>query len=162
MRYYTLDEGVSYYPCQDKNPNCSRCYYNSEEDKVKCTLCKNDLILVNINEGICYNKSALNDKTKYVLVNKTHGEICSKAIPDCEECESSIKCKKCKNNYYFNNYQIKCLSKEEVIINYPQTNQNNEEDSTNDNKDKNKNNGSFLNIKKSIIIQIYLLLILLL
>ena len=162
LRYYTLDEGVSYYPCQDKNPNCSRCYYNSEEDKVKCTLCKNDLILVNINEGICYNKSALNDKTKYVLVNKTHGEICSKAIPDCEECESSIKCKKCKNNYYFNNYQIKCLSKEEVIINYPQTNQNNEEDSTNNNKDNNKNNGAFLNIKKSIIIQIYLLLILLL
>ena len=157
LGYYTLDEGVSYYPCQDINPNCSKCYYNSEDKLVKCTLCKNDLLLVNVDGGICYNKSELNDKTKYVLMNKTHGEICSKAIPDCEECESRFKCKKCKDNYYFNNYQIKCLSKEEVIINYPESNQNNEPDT----KEHSKNKDFFLNIKKLKIIQISLLLILL-
>ena len=158
LGYYTQDEGVSYYPCQDINPNCSRCYYNKEDDLVKCYLCKNDLILINEEGGICYNKSILDDKTKYVTINKTHGEICSKAIPDCDECESSIKCKKCKDGYYFNNYEIKCLVKEEVIINYPEIQQKDETDAKNDNDN---NNERFLNMKKFIKIQIVFLLILL-
>ena len=56
------------------------------------------------------------------------------------------------------NYEIKCLVKEEVIINYPEIQQKDETDAKNDNDN---NNERFLNMKKFIKIQIVFLLILL-
>ena len=150
--YYSMDEGISYYPCDKIQPNCSKCYYNSENNTVKCTLCKNESILVNEEGGFCLNKSILENNTKYVFANKTHAEICSNVIPNCEECENIIKCKKCKEGYYFNNLDNICLFKENVTKNYPEVNNINKTD-TQDNKNSDKNN-FFCCIFTIIIIQI--------
>ena len=156
--YYTMDGGISYYPCSEKNSKCTKCYYNIEENSVKCSLCKNDFILINENGWECSNKTLINNQTKYVLVNKTHAEICEHVIPNCVECENIKKCKKCKEDYYFNNYDNECLLKENITQNYPEERKKNETKKPN-----NPQNGNMyisLSIFNIIKIQILFLLLL--
>ena len=40
--YYTKDEGISYYPCENEITNCSKCYYDINQNKTKCFLCNNN------------------------------------------------------------------------------------------------------------------------
>ncbi len=121
--YYTKDGGISYYPCDIENPNCSKCYFKDEENTTKCFLCKSGLVLLNREEGEkCYSKNIVANESNYVFINDTHIDLCEKVIPNCVECENNRKCKKCKDEYYFNNYDNQCLYKENVTKNYPRGN----------------------------------------
>ena len=155
--YYSMDEGISYYPCEEVKPNCSKCYYNTENNTVKCMLCKDGSILLNEEGGNCFNKSLLENNTKYVFANKTHAEICSNIIPDCEECENIRKCKKCKDGYYFNNLDNICLFKENVTKNYPEVNNVNK---TNTQGNDNNDNKYIFNVFTKIIQIVYIVFLL--
>ena len=169
--YYSMDGGISYYPCDLNNTNCSKCYYDYEANKMKCTLCKNDLILFSDEKGEkCLNKSLFVNDSTYVIINKTHVELCEKVIPYCEECENNKKCKKCRENYYFNNYDNKCLFKENTTQNYPINNKNDETNGSDVDNNKNSNNnqnktnlnsGNCLSFISNIHVIIVVLLILL-
>ena len=158
LYYYTKDGGISYYPCDTENPNCSKCYYNFEENITKCILCKSDLVLFNSEEGEqCFNKNIIINDSNYVFINDTHIDLCEKVIPNCLECENNRKCKKCKDEYYFNNYDNQCLNKDNVTKNYPRGNNMNDTS-----KQTTENNyGIFLSIKNIIKIQMIVLLLLL-
>ena len=43
--YYTKDNGISYYPCDKEVKNCSKCYYDETQSKVKCYLCITNFFL---------------------------------------------------------------------------------------------------------------------
>ena len=157
VNYYSRDEGISYFPCDVEFPNCTKCYFNHEENITKCFLCDGDLVLINgEKEGKCYNKNIFVNDTKYVFINKTHIDFCEKVIPNCVECENSRKCKKCRDEYYFNNYDNICLYKENVTKNYPESNIKNE---TNHNID--NNNIIFLSIVNILKVQLLFLLLIL-
>ena len=110
--YYTTDGGVNYYPCSEKNMNCSKCYYDSDNDAVKCKKCKNDLVLVNEGDGKCLKKEEIEINSKYLFINSSYVDLCENIIENCTECENVRKCKKCKDNFYFNNYDQKCKENE--------------------------------------------------
>ena len=148
-KYYTLDEGISYYPCDTKIANCEICNNNRD----LCSLCKPDYYFIKENRTFCFNDKnlsqyyTLDEKVSYyfcndsipfcdtcdnpntcqtcgqdhyfIKENRTHCEIgydlkkyytednkisyypCSEAIDHCEECEAKNLCTKCENNYYF-------------------------------------------------------------
>ena len=155
LYYYSKDGGISYYPCDVENPNCSKCYYNYEENITKCFLCKSDLVLFNSEEGEqCYNKNIIINDSNYVFINDTHIDLCEKVIHNCLECENYRKCKKCKDEYYFNNYDNQCLNKDNVTKNYPRGNNMNDTS-----KQTTENNYEiFLSIRNIIKIQMIVLL----
>ena len=57
--YYTKDEGISYYPCVDKISDCSKCYYDDINTKIKCYLCNDDYALFE-KDNLCFLKNNLN------------------------------------------------------------------------------------------------------
>ena len=69
--YYTLDDGTSYYPCDETITDCKNCYYNKSESKAECYLCKDDFILVNL-ENKCYIKDEMDNNRTYYYLNSSH------------------------------------------------------------------------------------------
>ena len=91
-KYFTEDDGLSYFPC-DKNFNyCDECY-----GRYNCTKCIDNYYLVNDNGYIsCQN----------IDINKYYKEgiyyySCVNAIDNCDECDNKYYCNKCINNYFF-------------------------------------------------------------
>ena len=155
--YYTMDDGISYYPCDLKDFNCSKCYYKNDENITKCYLCKNNLVLLNSENNIkCLNKKILEDNNNYISINQTHIGICNETIPNCLECENPRKCKTCKDNYYFNNYENKCLIKDNEITTNNKADSGDTSD-TNQNE-VNKGNINFISFISIIINQMLFLL----
>jgi len=106
--YYSKDGGISYIKCDGNTEgniqNCKNCEYNI--DKLICNECKDDYILKDDENNICYLKSSFGNDKKYYYEDSLHIKTCSKTISKCEECEkidSNIKCTKCENGYYFVN-----------------------------------------------------------
>ena len=100
--YYTKDNGISYYPCQNEVESCSKCYYEKDNSEIKCYLCNNEFVLL---ENECLLESNLN-KTFY-KINETHINKCSNAINNCNECEDKNTCIKCDNDFYMINNETK-------------------------------------------------------
>ena len=98
--YYTKDEGISYYPCDNDISNCDFCSYDSIKMEINCDLCKTEYALFK-EENKCLNKEELNKK--YFYLNNTHINKCSNVIEHCDECINNEKCLKCKNNYFMIN-----------------------------------------------------------
>ncbi|MBO6244505.1 MAG: PT domain-containing protein, partial [Clostridia bacterium] len=108
--YYTKD-GISYYPCDKEIQNCSKCYYNETQSKVKCYLCTNNLLV--FESESCLSESNLNS-TLYKK-NSTHINKCSNAINNCNECISDKNCTKCVNNYYMvNDNKMNCIQSSNI------------------------------------------------
>ena len=98
--HYTKDEGISYFPCENEISECSRCYYDSDQIKVKCYLCSSNFVYLE-EDNSCLLKESLYKKFYYL--NETHINKCSNAIHNCDECENNKNCSKCKNNFYMIN-----------------------------------------------------------
>ena len=109
--YYSKDNGISYIPCSSYNETCQKCYYAKDEYRVKCTSCKNGLILLEKGKGICMTLEEIKNTTKYYLVNQTNARECKKDIENCVSCDSADNCLKCKYNYDFDIVEKKCLEK---------------------------------------------------
>ena len=100
-KYYSKDNGISYYPCFIENPNCTRCYYNNNTYGVYCTKCINNLILLNKQKGICLTMEEIENNKRYYFINETHAGDCSKTFNNCIYCDDDITCTKCKYGYTF-------------------------------------------------------------
>ena len=111
--YYSKDNGISYIHCSfsDVDENCQKCYYAKNEYRVKCTSCKDNLILLEKGKGICMTLEEIKNTTKYYLVNATNARECKKDIENCVSCDSADNCLKCKYTYEFDIVEKKCLSK---------------------------------------------------
>ena len=103
--YYSKDEGISYYKCDDLNnggiENCRKCEYNN--NRLICIECKNDYILKDEENNICYSNSTYTNDRHYYYEDSYHVKSCSLNIDNCVECEKSgeiLNCNICQNNYY--------------------------------------------------------------
>ena len=110
QNHYSKDN-ISYFPCSSHNINCSKCYYNKNEYRVKCTLCINNLILLDRGSGQCLNEDEILSNSKYYLINETNAGVCAKAISNCISCNSANSCEECKNSYEYDNTLNKCVNK---------------------------------------------------
>ena len=91
-KYFTEDEGVSYFPCDKSFNYCDECI-----DRYHCTKCKINYYLVNEN-GFISCKDV--DPKKYYKKG-IYYYSCLNAIDNCDECEDDKICNKCISNYYF-------------------------------------------------------------
>ena len=83
--YYTPDNGISYYPCDEKINNCKKCHYNQLISNPVCSLCKEDFVLIN-EEKICYSKQFIEENKNYYYLDDTHAKKCSEEIVNSEKC----------------------------------------------------------------------------
>ena len=97
--YFSKDGGISYYPCSNYNENCTRCYYGNEG--IVCTLCKDDLILLDKKRGVCTEKKVIDDNSRYFMINDTHAGDCNKVFNSCISCQNDLVCDTCRYGYVF-------------------------------------------------------------
>ena len=92
-RYYTNDNGISYFPCDENFPYCETC---SSENI--CTKCQNDFYFLSESHDEC---EKLEDKSAYYTLDRGITYLlCADKIPNCFSCLNSTFCTKCENNYY--------------------------------------------------------------
>ena len=105
-KYFTEDDGISYYPCDSTFfPKCEKCFNN----KTKCQKCIKDYYFIGDNKDKCEYISD-NDLNKYFSEdNNISYHLCDIAIEGCEQCLNRNTCTKCLNNYYFlDNIRNRC------------------------------------------------------
>ena len=122
--YFTLDGGISYYPCDTNITNCDEC--NNMSDR--CSKCKNGYYFIDTNRTYCFNNIQL-DKYYYTDDNGISYKLCNKTIQNCQFCtyNSNLKCDLCEKDYYFiennkeecfNNYDLRKYYTEDNGISY--------------------------------------------
>ena len=113
--YYTKDDGISYYPCNNQISKCSKCNYDKNDIKIKCDLCLADYVLFK-EEELCLSKRDLNKSFFYL--NETHINKCSNSIEKCDQCENNNTCIKCQDNYFLiNDDKQNCIDISKISIN---------------------------------------------
>ena len=99
--YYTEDNDVSYYPCNEAIINCFEC-----DAKDVCNKCEKDYYFIGDNRVECKNDF---DKNKYYTEDNIVYYPCDTNFPYCEECTNKYTCTKCINEYGFLGYdRSKC------------------------------------------------------
>ena len=93
-RYYTLDNGISYFPCNHSISNCDICNNN----KNLCSKCNENYYFINDNRTFCFNDKNLSKY--YTIDNGVSYILCNNTFPFCDTCNSII-CQTCEYNYYF-------------------------------------------------------------
>ena len=92
-KYYTPDNGISYYPCNTYFPFCDEC-----DSKDICNKCKKEYYFIKTKEK-CETGKNLNyyfTEDEGILYY-----LCSDFISNCSICSSRNICDKCVSNYYF-------------------------------------------------------------
>ena len=98
-RYYSEDNGVSYYPCSKAFYQCDICNNN----KNKCSKCNDGYYFIGMNKTKC---EIVSDFKKYFTEDNGISYIpCDEVMEGCLECQDRYTCTLCKNNYYFVEYQ---------------------------------------------------------
>lgn len=99
QEYYSKDGGVSYYKCDDIDnggiENCKKCENNNNQ--LICTECKNDYILKDDENDICYSNLTYKEDKKYYYADSYHVKTCSLNINNCIKCEKSEEVLNCIN-----------------------------------------------------------------
>ena len=93
-KYYTEDDGISYYPCDKYIKNCDEC-----SSKNECNKCISEYIILDNNRTICLNKSEFDENKKAYKIDEYNYKSCNKAINNCITCNSENHCLSCDNNY---------------------------------------------------------------
>ena len=98
--YFTLDEGISYYPCDTNIKNCEKCQNKNNS----CSQCKSGFYFLENNRTFCF--SGLNLSKYYTNDTGISYSLCNKTISNCEKCNLynnylSLRCNLCEENYYF-------------------------------------------------------------
>ena len=108
--HFTLDEGISYYPCDTNIKSCEKCQNKNNS----CSQCKSGFYFLENNRTFCF--SGLNLSKYYTTDNGISFFLCNKTIPNCEKCslynnQLSLRCDLCEENYYFlENKRDKCYN----------------------------------------------------
>ena len=96
-KYYSEDDGVSFYPCNEEILHCDACFNN----KSHCVQCErfNGYYFVGDNRTFCRNDI---NKTKYYTED---GGIsyypCNESVYFCDICDQREHCDLCINGYFF-------------------------------------------------------------
>ena len=90
-RYYTEDNGKSYYFCNKSLPLCEKC-----TNKNYCTTCVKNAYFVEYEKDRCYN-----DKNLSKYYTKDGGVTYFSCQNNCDTCYNESLCKSCISNYYF-------------------------------------------------------------
>ena len=97
--YFTVDEGISYYPCDTNINNCEKC----DNKNNSCTKCKSGFYLLENNHTFCF--SGIDLTNYYTNDSGISYYLCNKTISNCERCSMNnhlqLKCDLCKKQYYF-------------------------------------------------------------
>ena len=109
-KYYSEDNGISYYPCNYSIGNCNEC-----SGKNNCSKCDDGYFIIADNKER-YCNIIENFDNYYTKDNGTSFTLCNSSINYCSKCENEFHCKECYNNYYLikNNYTTKCYDKKEI------------------------------------------------
>ena len=91
-KYYTEDEGISYYPCNESVYFCDEC-----EQKEYCDKCINDYFFIGNKRNACYNE--IDFKKFYTNDSGISYYPCNTSIEHCDECFDENFCNKCYNPY---------------------------------------------------------------
>ena len=118
-KYFTLDNGTSYYPCDTNISNCDECENKSNE----CSKCKSGYYFIEANRTYCFNNIEI--ENYYYTTNNGISYIrCNNTIEKCQNCtynniNRDLKCNLCEKNYYFfqdNRYH--CFNNYSLTENY--------------------------------------------
>ena len=105
-KYYTNDNGISYYPCDKTMENCDECYSDQF-----CYLCKSLYFLKFENSKECFLDNNLKKEKTYYRLNSTHYKKCSDNIMNCDICSSGTECTQClPNNYFLDDDHTTCVN----------------------------------------------------
>ena len=103
-KYYTEDEGISYFPCNTTIEHCNECSLKSECDK-----CISSYVILDNNKSICINKKELEESKKAFKIDEYNYKSCNLAINKCITCNSDNYCLSCENGYgIINDIHTKC------------------------------------------------------
>ena len=94
-KYYTLDDGISFYPCDTKIANCEKCNNNRD----RCSLCKPNYYFIGDNRINCYNDKNLSKY--YSLDGNVSYYFCNDSISFCDTCDNPNTCSTCGEDHYF-------------------------------------------------------------
>ena len=103
-KYYTNDNGISYYPCDTHFNHCEIC--SAEKS---CDVCDRDFYFIGELNTKC---EKLDNKTNYFTENGgINYLLCSNYIPNSYSCISRIYSTKCYDGFYMlNNDRTKCIN----------------------------------------------------
>ena len=108
--YYTEDNGISYYKCDEVIKNCNKCL-----NKSYCIKCDNEYYIIGEEKDKCYNKNDIDDKKYFIYKDNVSLMLCNSTLENCDECQDKSNCIKCKDNYIFiNNDRTKCINESEI------------------------------------------------
>ena len=93
-KYYTEDNGNTYYPCSQSINNCSECSSNNN-----CTKCEKGFFKIEGDINHCYNNIESIDNY-YTKNNGTSFILCNSSINFCSKCDNEKICKECNSNFY--------------------------------------------------------------
>ena len=107
QKYFTEDNGTSYYQCDTFIPNCEQCL-----NKSFCIKCVPPFYILGNNHNNCTQTSNLSQY--YTEDGGITYNLCNNSIHNCKECHNSTYCVKCEDNYFFiNNNRNKCVKVDE-------------------------------------------------
>ena len=93
-KYYSLDDGISYFPCNKSIAHCDICNNNN----LICTKCDANYYFIEDNRTHCRNDADLSEY--FSEDEKISYYPCNSSIKNCQKCNSKNSCTKCYNNYY--------------------------------------------------------------
>ena len=94
-KYYTLDDGISYFPCNTVISNCEICNNNKDI----CSRCETNYYFIYDNRTFCFGDKNL---SKYYTEDEGISyKFCNDSIPFCDTCNKSSECQTCGQNHYF-------------------------------------------------------------
>jgi len=92
-KYYTNDDGISYFPCYTHFEHCGYCTSQNN-----CTRCDGDFVFIGEIKAKC---EILEDKTNYFTEDEGISYLlCSNYISYCQTCSIRNVCTKCNSNFY--------------------------------------------------------------
>ena len=94
--YYSLDEGISYFPCNEIMENCKNC-----EEPTTCLKCQENTFFLRTDTSKCLS---INDKQHYTE-DGIHFYPCSDNMNYCVECYNKNYCSRCAEHYFLK-YEI--------------------------------------------------------
>ena len=97
LEYYTLDQGISYYPCHEAMDNCKNCIVPTT-----CMECQENTYFLRNDTSKCHS---LNLKGYYTEDGKFYYP-CSDSMLYCGECYNKHFCSKCNKIYCCKCYPI--------------------------------------------------------
>ena len=113
-KYYTKDEGISYFLCSNDISQCDSCEYNPIIKKIECIKCKKGYVL-SIYENKCLTKKTIDKEKKYFYVDDSSVQKCSDVLINCVQCSNESYCDVCVKNTYFVDYnRTYCARKYEI------------------------------------------------